>query len=200
MDSESDASLPRRVVRASDVDREAAAEQVRTAASDGRLDLDELDERLTAVYEAKTRGELAVVTDDLELSGVASHPLTMQTKSGILRRIGPWTAPAEIVAEVDSGSIKIDFTQARMPHREVVVRATAKAGRIVLVVPYGWAVVMDEVTSGAGMVPNKVGGDPATSHQVVRVIGTVGAGVIKARYPRRSFIDWLMRRPHAVRR
>lgn len=194
---DSEASLPRPAARASDLDREAAAEQVQAAASDGRLELDELDERLTAVYQAKTRSELAVATSDLESTTLASTPLSLQTKSGTLRRKGLWTAPAEINAEVQSGSIKIDFTQARAPHREIVVRATAKSGGVVLIVPYGWTVVMDEVSSTSGTITNNVGGDVASAQQIVRVIGSVKSGVIKARYRRRSFLDWLMRRPHS---
>ncbi len=52
-------------LRATDSQREVVAEMVRRAASDGRLELDELDERLGAVYGAKTHGELATVIDDL---------------------------------------------------------------------------------------------------------------------------------------
>lgn len=197
---DSEASLPRPAARASDLDREAAAEQVQAAASDGRLELDELDERLTAVYQAKTRSELAVATSDLETAALASTPLSLQTKSGTLRRTGLWTAPTEINAEVQSGTIKLDFTEARVPHREIVVRAKAKSGSVVVIVPYGWTVVMDEVSSTSGTIKNKVGGDIASAQQVVRVSGSVKSGVIKARYPRRRFVDWLMRRPHSIGR
>jgi len=166
---------------------------VRAAVADGRVDFPELDERLSAIYQARTQAELTAATADL-VPAADAKPLTLRTKSGFLRRTGNWSAPAEIVADVDSGSVKLDFTRATMQRREVVVRATAKAGRVVLVVPHGWAVVMDDVSSGAGRVPNKVGGDPVTAPHVVRVEGTVGAGVIKARYPRRRLIDWLLRR------
>jgi hypothetical protein len=192
-DSEGSAPVP--VVRASDHDREAAAEQLRTAVSDGRLDLVELDERLSAVYQARTRAELATVTADLE-PVTDAKPLTLQTKSGSMRRTGQWTVPTEIIAEVTSGSIKLDFTQARVRHRVVVVRATAKSGSVVLVVPHGWAVVMDDASSGSGSVANKVSGEVSTARHVVRVSGSVGSGVIRARYPRRRFIDWLLGRPH----
>ena len=45
-------------LRASDKDRERAAEVLREAAGEGRLSMTELDERLDAVYEAKTYAEL----------------------------------------------------------------------------------------------------------------------------------------------
>jgi hypothetical protein len=51
--------------RASDAEREAVAERLRDAAGDGRLDPDELEERLEAAYSARTHGELVPLTSDL---------------------------------------------------------------------------------------------------------------------------------------
>jgi hypothetical protein len=51
--------------RASDADREAAAERLHQAAVEGRLDTDELDERLAAAYRSKTVAELQSLTLDL---------------------------------------------------------------------------------------------------------------------------------------
>ena len=190
---------PAPLVRASDHDREAAAEQLRAAVSDGRLELSELDERLTAVYRARTRAELATVTVDLGPALGDTKPLTLKTKSGMMKRSGVWTAPAEIIAESTSGYVTLDFTRAQVRPRELVVRATTKAGRVLVIVPPGWAVVMDDVSTTSGRVVNKVDGNPATADHTVRVIGLAGAGVIKARYPRRRFIDWLLGRPYSAR-
>jgi hypothetical protein len=52
-------------LRASDEDRERTAQLLRDGAGDGRLDVDELSERLDRVYAAKTHGELSSVTSDL---------------------------------------------------------------------------------------------------------------------------------------
>jgi len=51
--------------RASDADREATADRLRVAAGEGRLTAEELEERLTHAYVAKTLGELATITADL---------------------------------------------------------------------------------------------------------------------------------------
>jgi hypothetical protein len=51
--------------RAADADREETADRLREAAGDGRLDQDELEERLEAALQAKTYGELEVLTGDL---------------------------------------------------------------------------------------------------------------------------------------
>ncbi|HEU4543947.1 MAG TPA: DUF1707 domain-containing protein [Jiangellaceae bacterium] len=52
-------------LRATDAEREHVAGLVRDALDDGRIQLDELDERLGATYDAKTHGELCVVIDDI---------------------------------------------------------------------------------------------------------------------------------------
>jgi hypothetical protein len=52
-------------VRASDAEREQTAERLRTACMEGRLDADELDERLAAAFHARTRGELRALVGDL---------------------------------------------------------------------------------------------------------------------------------------
>lgn len=59
-------------LRASDADRDLAAQMLRQAAVDGRLTLDELDQRLEATYAAKTHAELEKLTEDLPAAGVAA--------------------------------------------------------------------------------------------------------------------------------
>jgi hypothetical protein len=50
---------------ASDFERDAAAERLRQAATEGRLTPEELDERLGRAFGARTRGELDVLVADL---------------------------------------------------------------------------------------------------------------------------------------
>src|SRR6478609_4304705 len=52
-------------LRISDQDRHQVAEILREAAGDGRIDLDELDERLEATYAARTYADLVPITLDL---------------------------------------------------------------------------------------------------------------------------------------
>jgi hypothetical protein len=51
--------------RAGDADRDRVAAVLREAHAEGRLDADELAQRLDATYAARTFGELAVLTRDL---------------------------------------------------------------------------------------------------------------------------------------
>jgi hypothetical protein len=55
-------------LRASDADRERVAAVLRDAGGDGRLDLEELDERLQAAYAARTHADLEPLTADLQPS------------------------------------------------------------------------------------------------------------------------------------
>jgi hypothetical protein len=55
-------------MRASDADRERVVEHLRTALSEGRLDLGEYDERLQRAYAAKTYGDLDGLLTDLPVA------------------------------------------------------------------------------------------------------------------------------------
>jgi hypothetical protein len=52
-------------MRISDADRHRVAEVLRQAAGEGRLDFDELDERLELTFGAKTYADLIPITADL---------------------------------------------------------------------------------------------------------------------------------------
>jgi Domain of unknown function (DUF1707) len=52
-------------LRASDADREHTAELLRQAAGEGRLDVDELEERLSSVYATRTQRELEALVADV---------------------------------------------------------------------------------------------------------------------------------------
>lgn len=62
------------LLRVSDSDREQAADVLREAAGQGRISLDELDERLESAYAAKTYADLAAITHDLPGPGRCRSP------------------------------------------------------------------------------------------------------------------------------
>ena len=62
------------LVRTSDAERDQAAEILGAGYAEGRLSRDELDERVTAAYAAKTRADLHDLTSDLP--GAVSPPAT----------------------------------------------------------------------------------------------------------------------------
>lgn len=61
-----------RNIRASDMDREGVVTILRDAHAEGRLTLEEFDERTSAAYAARTWGELADLTADLPVQPVLS--------------------------------------------------------------------------------------------------------------------------------
>ncbi|MEJ2858537.1 MULTISPECIES: DUF1707 SHOCT-like domain-containing protein [unclassified Saccharothrix] len=73
-------------MRASDAEREVVQQLLHRAQAEGSLDLTEFDQRVLAVWQAKTRGELAALTADLPQVHPAPpvpHPVApMKPKKG----------------------------------------------------------------------------------------------------------------------
>jgi len=206
--SRGEAGLPANQLRASHEDRDRVIEMLRVAAGDGRLTADELDERVEVAFSARTYGELAALTSDLPAGGHATGslgPVTpaapkdvarLEARSGSLSRNGRWVVPRRIEAKVTSGSIKLDFTQAAIAHRSIDIEAEVRSGHLTIITKPGIAVDTDDVAIGSGHVRVRApwGTQVPVSLQI-NVSGRVGSGHIVARPPRRSFWDWLRRRP-----
>jgi DUF1707 SHOCT-like domain len=90
--------IPPDTARAADADREAVAERLRIAAGDGRIDRDELDERLALAYAATTYRQLETLVADLPARSAAitgdalpePGTLVLKTKAPNLRQSGRW--------------------------------------------------------------------------------------------------------------
>jgi hypothetical protein len=147
------AALPERVpageLRASDADRERVAAVLRHAAAEGRLGLDELDERLATVYAARTYAELEPITRDLPDSTVALAPSVaadariggVPTSRGAMavmsafKRKGPWVVPRRFTCFAFWGGGEVDLREARFASGVVKVRAFAVMGGVEVYVP-----------------------------------------------------------------
>ncbi|GGQ53110.1 DUF1707 SHOCT-like domain-containing protein [Streptomyces althioticus] len=156
-------------LRASDADRERVAEVLRDALAEGRLDMEEFQERLDATYQARTYGELAPITRDLPGSGTAVAPAVSLTKDpaagggwadrivggdesglstwavavmGGFERKGRWTAPRRFNCFALWGGGTIDLRDANFADREIVINAVAIMGGIDVTVPPGVEVVV----------------------------------------------------------
>lgn len=193
-------------MRASHADRDRVAEQLRIAAGDGRLTMDELDERLDKALTARTGSELEVLVRDLPaLAGSAAalpaevkELVTLEVTSGNAQRQGRWVVPRAMSLKVRSGNIKIDLTEAVITHPLLKIQADVRSGNITLVTRPGIEVFMDEVSVRSGNTKVRVPkGEPAAATFLrVEVSGSVGSGNITARPPRRGFLDWLRGRPY----
>ena len=81
-------------LRASDDDREAAAARLHAAAVEGRLDADELEERLSAAYAARWCSELARLTEDVTPPAPPPEPLVFVSPT---RRLNPFAVVSLVV-------------------------------------------------------------------------------------------------------
>jgi Domain of unknown function (DUF1707)/Cell wall-active antibiotics response 4TMS YvqF len=142
-------NLPeRREMRISDAERDNVASILRDAAGEGRLDLEELDERLSAVYAAKTYGDLEPITRDLP-SAAHSAPAaprgdriggTPTSTAGVailggFERKGAWVAPETFNAVAFCGGGVVDLREARFSGPQVTIRAYAVMGGVQILVP-----------------------------------------------------------------
>jgi hypothetical protein len=75
-------------IRASDADRDRVAAGLREHCAEGRLTLDELNERLEATYAAKTLGELWQLTADLPEEDMYQLPVPARHRPVPARRGG----------------------------------------------------------------------------------------------------------------
>src|SRR4051812_15528915 len=70
-------------IRASDADRDRIAAALREHCAQGRISLDELEERLEVTYAAKTVGTLQEVTSDLPEMDLYELPVPAERRSGM---------------------------------------------------------------------------------------------------------------------
>jgi len=197
-----------RELRASYEDRDKVAEQLRVAAGDGRLTADELDQRLEAALTARTYGELAALTADLP--GVAKVepdvPAVRPQRAGRIdvgsasvKREGQWEVPQHLDVRIGSGAVGLDLTRTTVPHSRVEIDAEVRSGSLKIVTRPGVVVDATDVTLRSGNVKIRSWpGPPPPVSLLIHVTGSVTSGSIVARPPRRSFWQWLTRRPPQI--
>lgn len=82
----------RRILRASDADRERAVDFLRAHAGEGRLDHEELAERVGRALSAKTLGELSDLTFDLPVEPAVVPPASVAPPYRRSRSVGTFVA------------------------------------------------------------------------------------------------------------
>jgi hypothetical protein len=203
-----DARSDPRLLRASDTDRNKVAEALHEAAGEGRLTLDELQERLDATYAAKTYADLEPVLADLPsaAAGVVvpagdSHPavrpgarveskgdgpdtrFAVAVMSGAQRK-GPWLVPRTQVAIAVMGGVDIDLREARFSADEVTIQAYALMGGVDVIVPEWMEVHVDGIGFMGGFddrAGEPTGPRPPGGGPVVRFVGFAFMGGVSVR-------------------
>ncbi|PPS74289.1 MULTISPECIES: DUF1707 SHOCT-like domain-containing protein [Streptomyces] len=198
-------------LRASDADREQVAEILRDALAEGRLDMEEFEERLDATYRARTYGELAPITRDLPAAGVAvpsvsltkgpaagpdwsgrivggegSSSWAVAVMSGFQRK-GRWTMPRRFTCLAFWGGGEIDLREAHFADREVEINAIAIMGGVDVIVPPGVEVVVRGIGVMGGFDHREEGvpGEPGAPRVIVSGFALWG-GVGVQRKPTRA--------------
>ena len=185
-------------MRAADTDRDRAADLLRTAAAEGRITFDELDERVSRAYAAKTFADLQAVTGDLPGPGItpptpAARPAAPPSASAgtpgppasvaIMcgaRRTGPWVVPAAYHAVAIMGAVDLDLRQATFAAAEVTIRAFCLMGGINITVPEQVAVDV----AGLGLMGgfDQSASTPGTpGAPTIRVVGCACMGGVTVR-------------------
>lgn len=186
---------PAGTARAADADREAIAEKLRIAAAEGRIDFEELDDRLGRAYSAKTYDQLRALVADLPDQHASILPqdavaepetLVLKTEAPNIRQSGQWAVPRRITAETTSGIITIDFTQATCVHREVTVEAVTRSGWVRLILPEGWAARVGPASTNTSHISNKAAETADPGAPTVIVTGHPASGYIRIRQRRRK--------------
>ena len=195
-----------RDLRCSDADREKVAEALRSATADGRIDLDELQERLERTFKARTYRELEPLVSDLPGAGASSLPAlprpalpqpagatgpvdrvggTATSGSAVAvmsgtSRTGRWVVPESFTAIAVMGEVKLDLREARFESGEVTVNAVAIMGAVTIVTPGDIDVRVDGIgVMGAFEGPREVA---QHDHRVsVRVTGLALMGGVEVK-------------------
>jgi hypothetical protein len=199
----------RSAFRASDADREQVAEALRQAAADGRLTLTELDERIEALYAAKTYGELEPVVSDLpgvlgptlrdpnasavtprqsaipsRIGGRATGNTAVAIFGGAARQ-GEWVVASEFTAVAVFGGVELNLTEATLESAETLIRAVAVFGGVDITVPHDVRVVVDGMGVFGGYADDTKSQPPAGA-PVVRITGAAVFGGVNVKRSKRK--------------
>ncbi|WP_435108658.1 DUF1707 SHOCT-like domain-containing protein [Nocardiopsis synnemataformans] len=180
--------VPSVELRASHDDREAVVEQLRDAAAEGRIDLDELDARLEQALNSRTHAELAVLTADLPRPQPPESQPPLVLKGGIhgaSRGPGRWEVPRHVIAHGGIAGVKIDFTRVECRFAEVAVEAYGEAAGVTIVIPDGWAADTSGVDPGIGGLKDKTTPDRRAGTPLIRLTGSGGMAGVVIRHPNR---------------
>ena len=186
----------RPALRASDADRERAAETLRAAAGDGRLTIDELAERLNSAYGARTREELELLVADVAVVAPTDRVPVRRAEGGARwvmaimgggDRKGRWRLAPRVTAVNIMGGSDLDLNDAEFSDERTELRVYSIMGGSDVFVPAGMNV---EVSEFAFMGGNDVdvgdrSPDPGGPALHVRLISLMGGTDVKRSRPRR---------------
>lgn len=160
------------------------------AAGDGRLTIEELEERVTAALSARTLGELAGLTADLPAApgrAEAKELVRIEQQAGSAVRSGGWVVPRRLEIESSWGDVTLDFTQAVIAEATLRIDLNMHAGTLKLVTRPGVVVDTDLLVVEFAQVKTRPSGDAGAPVALrVEIAGRMTYGQVVVRPARRS--------------
>lgn len=179
-------------------ERDAAVDKLQHAAAEGRITVEELEERVAAALQARTQSDLLNLLVDLPGGDALFQPDTagapgfspddpLQLSAGWdrERRDGKWTIPPWIVINSGFGDVKLDCRIATWTDPVITVQIIGGMGEVTFIVPEGWAANMDRLQAGWGSKKSKVPTEPEFGKPLLRFEGSTGMSSVTVRPPSR---------------
>ena len=195
-------------LRASHEDRDRAVDVLRVAAGDGRLTLEELDERLEVALSARTLGELAALTADLPPASAsggaaaaeAKDVLRIHQKHSAITRAGRWVVPRRLELVAEWCEVTLDFTEAVITQDTLRIDVDSQGKKLTLVTRPGIEVDVDGLAlEHSRFRIRQAPAAPGTPVALrVELVGRKSFGRVVVRPSRRTFGQWLLRKPRAL--
>jgi len=148
---------PHPELRASDAERERTADQLRHAAGEGRLTVEELDERLNAAYAARTRGELERLLADVVVERAPGDDSGLTVRRGAdegtkflvavmggVDRKGRWRVGRSLTVLNVMGGCDLDLNDAELADDVVEMTVVSFMGGGDIYVPEGLNVEVED--------------------------------------------------------
>ena len=178
-------------MRASYADRDRVVDVLRVAAGDGRLTLEELDERLEAALSARTVGELAVLTANLpeavgETAVEAQEVVRIEQEGSSTRRGDGWVVPRRLEIRSAWGEVTLDFTDAVITRDTLYIDLDMRAGALKLLTRPGVVVDTGALVTNYSQIKARAAADAPVVLRV-RITGEITYGQLVVRPPRRGF-------------
>lgn len=172
-------------LRVSDEERAQVAEALSQAVAEGRLDMDELSERVGLAWRARTADDLVPLVADLpaHLRVTPGDGAVPNSVSAVFREVrceGEWEVPPYLRVVVTGGRAVLDLTRATVRSAEVVLDLAVAGGTVAVRVPAGVPVAVEDRLTVYGSWDNRAvataDGPPGAETTRVRLTGTVVGG------------------------
>ncbi len=168
-------------VRASDADRDAAAEALAGAVASGRLSLAEHSARLDAIFAATTSAQIAAVVADLpslpaKRSGLyrAVDPYKVVIIGGQAQRAGRFRIGRFCTLTGLFGRIDLDLRNVVLSQDQVTVVVRGLATSVSVIVPRGWRIQEQVFVLGSRQAIDSR--DDLSNAPMIRLRGTLIGG------------------------